>query len=56
MSDEPLPYSPRFIQLWSALSILIGLILFGMFIFGPVLMHAGASVWHLLRWLASPII
>jgi hypothetical protein len=56
MSDEPLPYNPRYIQFWTGLSILLGLVLFGMFAFGDSLLHAGHIVWALLRWIASPLI
>lgn len=56
MSDEPLPYSPRYIQAWTVLSIVVGLILLGMFLFGDHLLHAGHSAWSLLRWLCRGII
>ncbi len=58
MSDEnPPAYSPRYIQLWSILSIAVALVFFGMFVFGPVLMFdIGKPIWSLLRWLASPFI
>jgi hypothetical protein len=56
MSDEPLPYNPRYIQAWSALAILLGLVLVGMFAFGDSIMHAGHAVWALLRWLCRGII
>jgi hypothetical protein len=56
MSHEPRPYSPLYIQAWTALSILAGLVLIGMFVFGPDLMHVGHITWDLLRWIASPFI
>jgi hypothetical protein len=56
MSTEPRPYNLLYIQAWTILSLGISAILFGMFIFGTHLLHAGHAVWDLLRWLASPII
>jgi hypothetical protein len=56
MSDEELSYSPRYVQVWTILSVLLGLLLLGMFVFGNHLMHAGHSVWSLLRWLCRGII
>jgi hypothetical protein len=57
MSSDPAPkFAPFFGQAWIILSILLGLVLFGMFVFGPELMKAGGIVWALIRWLFSPII
>jgi hypothetical protein len=56
MSDEAVPYSPRYIQVWTALSIFLGLVLIGMFFFGDHLMHLGHIIWALLRWICSSII
>ena len=53
--DEP-PYNPTMAMAWSALSALVSLGIFVMFAFGGHLLHAGAWVWALLRWLASPLI
>ncbi len=56
MSDEPRPYSIRYIQAWTILSLVLGLVLFSMFIFGDQFLYVGHVTWALLRWLASPII
>ncbi len=57
MSTDSAPkFAPFFGKAWTVLSIVIGLVLLGMFYFGPVLMHVGGIVWALLRWLFSPII
>ena len=56
MSDEPLPYNQLYIQAWTLLSILVTVVLFGMFIIGSHLLHAGHWIWDLIRYLASPII
>ena len=56
MSDAPLPYSPRYIQLWTALSLLVGLLLLAMFFLGDHLLHLGHIIWALLRWLCRGII
>jgi hypothetical protein len=56
MSAEPKPYNPLVIQAWILLSLIVTLILFGMFLFGQTLLHAGHWIWDLLRYLASPII
>ena len=56
MSAEPLPYDPLYIKAWTLLSVVVGLILLGMFFFGDPLLRAGHIVWSLLRWLNSPII
>jgi hypothetical protein len=59
MHHEPDPapvYATFFGKAWTALSIAIGLVLFGMFLFGPELMPAGGSLWALLRWIFSPLI
>jgi len=56
MSDDHPPYSQSYIITWTALSVLVTLILFGMLVFGDRLLGAGHIVWNLLRWLSSPII
>jgi hypothetical protein len=56
MSAEQPPYDPLYIKAWTLLSIVVGLILLGMFFLGDTLLSAGHSVWSLLRWLNSPII
>jgi hypothetical protein len=56
MSDEPKPYSAFYIQAWTILSIVLAVLLLGMFIFGDSILHAGQVIWALLRWLASPFI
>jgi hypothetical protein len=56
MSAEAPAYSPVYIKAWTVLSIVLGAVLLGMFLFGDTLLHVGGIVWSLLRWLASPII
>ncbi len=57
MSPDPAPkFAPFFGKAWSALAIILGLVLLAMFYFGPVLMHVGGVIWALIRWLFSPII
>jgi len=56
MSDDSLPYNLRYIQAWTILSILVGLILLSMFLFGNTFLYTGHRVWDLLRWLCSGII
>ena len=56
MSDEPRPYDIRYIQAWTILSLILGLVLFCMFVFGDQFLYVGHVTWALLRWLASPII
>lgn len=56
MSTEQPPYSRLYIQAWTLLSIILGLVLLGMFLFGNTLLNAGHVVWSLIRWLARPII
>jgi hypothetical protein len=57
MSPDPAPkFAPFFGKAWIVLSIIVGLLLLGMFCFGPGLMNVGKIVWTLLRWLFSPII
>jgi hypothetical protein len=56
MSDEAPPYNQLYIQAWTLLSILVTVVLFGMFIFGPHLLHAGHWIWDLIRYLGRPII
>jgi len=54
---DPAPkYAPFFGQMWIVLSIVLGLVLLGMFFFGPVLMDAGGALWALIRWIFSPLI
>ena len=56
-TSDPAPvFAPFFGKAWTVLSIVVGLILLGMFFFGPDLMKAGGALWALLRWLFSPII
>ena len=56
MSDEPCPYNPCYIQAWTILSIVLGVVLFGLFIFGDPLLQAGHIAWALLRWICRGII
>jgi hypothetical protein len=56
MSSEPKPYSQLYINAWTALSIVVSAIIFGMFVFGPTLIETGRWIWDLIRYLASPII
>ncbi|MCE0484374.1 MAG: hypothetical protein LV479_09075 [Methylacidiphilales bacterium] len=58
MSDDHSqpPYDQRYIVAWTALSIIAGLVLLGMFFVGTDLLHGGKIVWSLIRWLASPLI
>ena len=59
MSNDPdtAPvFAPFFGKAWTVLSIVVGLVLLGMFVFGPVLMNVCGIAWALLRWLFSPII
>jgi hypothetical protein len=49
-------FAAFFGKAWTLLSIVVGLVLLGMFFFGPVLMNVGGIVWALLRWIFSPII
>jgi hypothetical protein len=56
-TPDPAPvYASFFGKAWTMLAIVVGLILLGMFVFGPDLMKAGGAVWALLRWIFSPII
>jgi hypothetical protein len=57
MTSDPAPkFAPSFGHAWVILSIVLGLVLLGMFVFGPALMHVGYVVWSLIRWLFSSII
>jgi hypothetical protein len=56
MSAEPKPYNQLYIQAWTLLSLVVSVILFGAFVFGRPLLHAGHWIWDLIRYLASPII
>lgn len=56
MSNEQTNYSPGYIQFWTILSIVLGLLLLVMFVCGDALLSFGHVVWILLRWLATPII
>lgn len=49
-------FAPFFGKAWTLLSIVVGLILLSMFVFGPVLMNAAGIAWALIRWIFSPII
>jgi hypothetical protein len=54
-ADAP-AYNPIAIKAWGILSCVVGVILFGMFVFGNEILAAGKPVWDLIRWLASPFI
>ena len=54
--DSAPVFAPFFGKAWTVLAIVVGLILLGMFFFGPELMKAGGATWALLRWLFSPVI
>jgi hypothetical protein len=56
MSAEPPPYNELYIKAWTLLSIIVGVILLGMFVFGDQLLDAGKSAWDLIRYFARPII
>jgi hypothetical protein len=56
MSDEPRHYSPLYIRAWTALAIAHGVVFYILFAFGTHFMAFGQVVWHLLRWICSPII
>ncbi len=56
MSAEPPPYNQLYIRAWTLLSLVVTVVLFGMFLFGQTLLHAGHWMWDLLRYLASPVI
>jgi len=55
-TDSAPKFAPFFGKAWTVLAIILGLVLLGMFYFGPLLMHVGGIVWALLRWIFSPII
>jgi hypothetical protein len=56
MSDEQPPYNQLYITAWTLLSVVAAVVLLGMFVFGPHLLHAGHWIWDLIRYLFSPII
>ena len=56
MSAEIPAYSPFYVKAWTALSIVLALAFFGMFLFGDTLLNAAGIVWAAIRWLFSPII
>jgi hypothetical protein len=56
MSAEPKPYNQLYINAWILLSAVVSATLFGMFVFGTTLLHAGHWVWDLIRYIARPII
>ena len=56
MSAEHPPYNQLYIKAWTALSIIIALVLLSMFLFGGHFLHWGNVIWSLLRWLSSPVI
>jgi hypothetical protein len=56
MSDKPKSYSQLYINAWTILSLVVSAIIFGMFLFGATLLHAGHWMWDLIRWIFSPII
>jgi hypothetical protein len=54
---DPAPkFASFFGDAWIVLSLVVGLVLLGMFYFGPWLMHIGGVIWALIRWIFSPII
>ena len=56
MSAEPPAYNPLYIKAWSLLSIVVSVVLLGMFVLGDHLLGAGKITWDLIRWIFSPII
>jgi hypothetical protein len=56
MSAETPAYSPFYVRSWTALSLVLGVLLFCAFVFGDTFLGIGHVVWSLLRWLCSPII
>ena len=56
MSAEPPSYNQLYITAWTILSVVVAAIIFGAFVFGQPLLHAGHWIWDLLRYLARPII
>ncbi len=56
MSAEHPPYNPSYIKIWTVLSIVLAVIIFGMLTLGDHFLAGGKGVWDLLRWLSSPII
>lgn len=56
MSAASPAYNKLYIKAWTLLSVTLGILLLGMFVFGPQLLAAGNSVWSLIRYLASPFI
>jgi hypothetical protein len=56
MSEEARPYSPLYIRAWTAVAVAHGIVFYLLFVFGNDFMAFGRVVWHLLRWIASPII
>ena len=56
MSADNPPYNPIYITAWTILSIVLGVVLFGLFILGNHLLAAGHIVWDVIRYLASPFI
>ena len=53
---EHLPFSPLAIKIWSVISIVFGLFLLSMFVFGSCYLAAGHCVWDFIRRLFLPII
>ena len=56
MSAEHPPYNPCYIKIWTVLSIVLAVIIFGMLALGDHFLLGGKSAWDLVRWLSSPII
>ena len=56
MSHETPDFNPLTVKAWTALSIVLSLFFFSLFLFGDHLLHAGNVAWDLLRYLARPII
>jgi hypothetical protein len=56
MSEGKTAYNENYIKAWACLSIIVGLVLFSMFVCGDTFLQAGHIVWDLIRWLARPII
>ncbi len=56
MSAETPAYSPFYIKAWTALSLVLALVFFCMFVFGDTLLGAAGAVWAALRWFFSGII
>jgi len=51
-----LPYNQTYIVAWTALSVLIAVVIFVAFIFNGPLLDLGHWIWDLIRYFARPII